>query len=133
VSDKLPDAVSELLASRVDSFEKLEVIVALHAARDRRMSVGELCTALKLPRDVVNQTTMELSRAALIAVASSGVVHLAPPTSSDAEAVAALMQVHAADRFLLVRALGELAVERIRNMASRTFAATRKPKKDDDV
>jgi hypothetical protein len=123
VDEKLPEAVTALLSTRVDSFEKLEVVVALHKAPGSTMTVGELCSALELPRDAIKEVAVELRAAALCELASNDQIRLAPATEQERAAVAELVKLHAEDRFSIVKALGQLAVERIRNMASRTFAA----------
>jgi hypothetical protein len=132
---KLPDAVNQLLATRIDSFEKLEVVLALHGAPGWTMSVGELCRVLKLPRDVVRQAAVELRGVALAQLTARGEVRLVPPTSHDQAAIAELVKLYADDRFSIVRALGDLAVERIRTLASNTFGGSlvlRERKKDNE-
>jgi len=133
---KLPDGVRELLASRIDSFEKLEVVVALHAAPRTTMTMDELCRALKLPRDSIRQAAMELRAVALVDLTSRGEVQLLPPTARDQQAVGELIRLYTEDRIVLVKTLGEIAVERIRGMASRAFADAfvlrKKPPKDGD-
>lgn len=132
----VPAGVRELLASRIDSFEKLEVVVALHGAPNRTMSVEELCRVLKIPRDAIREATMELRALALIELTSRGEVQLLPPTNRDQQVVTELVKLYDDDRFAIVKALGEIAVERIRGMASRAFADAfvlrKKPPKDRD-
>ena len=133
---KLPGVVRELLVSRIDSFEKLELVVALHAAPRTTMSVEDLCRALKMPRDTVRQAAMDLRAVALIDLTSRGEVQLLPPTSRDQQAIGELFRLYNEDRILLVQALGDIAVQRIRGMASRAFADAfvlrKKPPKDGD-
>ena len=136
MSTKLPDGVAELLADRVDSFEKLELIVALHAAPRATMSLDELCRTLKLARDVVREAALQLRAASLVELTSVDDVQLLPPTKSERAAVTDLVQVYADDRLALVKAMSELSVNRIRSMAARTFAEAfvirKKPPKGDD-
>ena len=131
---QLTAAVNELLTNRIDSFEKLEVIVALYGAPRSTMSVEELCRALKLSRDVIREAVVGLRGAALVELTNQGQVQLLPPTSRDHAAVVELVTLYNDDRLTLVKAIGENAVARIRNMASHAFADAfvirKKPPKD---
>ena len=134
MSSKLPDAVAELLASRVNSFEKLELIVTLHAAPRNTMSIETLCRHLKLSKDDVRRAAIELRSASLVALTSTGDVQLLPPTNHDHAAVAELVRTYQDDRLAVVTRMGEIALGRIRTMASKAFADAfvirKKPPKD---
>jgi hypothetical protein len=129
VSVDLPDAVVELLATRIDSFEKLDVVIALHAAPGATMTVHDLCSALKLPRDVVRQAAVELRGNTLVELTARGEVRLL--LDRDRVALSELVRLHAEDRFSVAKALGDLAVERIRNLASQTLVSGFVPRKSD--
>ncbi len=118
----LPSSVIELLTNRIDSFEKLELVVALHDAPRTTLSMDALAEVLKLRRSGVRQAAEALHAAALVDLLSSGEVQLLPPTNGDREAVAELVRLYHDDRITVITALGEIAVERIRTMASRVFA-----------
>lgn len=134
MTDNLPDGLRDLLVNRIDSFEKLELVVTLHAAPRSTMSVDDLCRVLKRSRDGVRQTAMELRAVSLVELTSRGELRLLPPTTRDNDAIAALVQLYRDDRVAIVRALGDLAMDRIRNLASRAFADAfvlkKKPPKD---
>ena len=136
MNENLPDGVIALLNSRIDSFEKLEVVVALHRAPGSRLRVDELCKALTLPRETIKQVTIELRTGMLCELTSDDEVRLVPLTEHERATVAELVKLYTEDRFAVVRALGQLAVERIRSLASRTFATAfiirRDKKKPDD-
>ncbi len=119
---KLPASVTELLTNRIDSFEKLELVIALHDAPRTSLSIEALAAALKLSRATVRQAAKELHESALVDLTSNGDVQLLPPTKRELEAVAELARLYREDRITVVTALGEIAVDRIRNMASRVFA-----------
>ena len=131
----LPSSVIELLTNRIDSFEKLELVVALHDAPRTTLSMDALAEVLKLRRSGVRQAAEALHAAALVDLLSSGEVQLLPPTNGDREAVAELVRLYHDDRITVITALGEIAVERIRTMASRVFADAfvirKKPRGDD--
>lgn len=118
----LPHGVRELLQSRINSFEKLELVVALHGAPRATMSIEQLANQLKTTRGIVQSAALELRTAALVEVTSAGEVHLIPPSSRDAAALDELVRCYRDDPFAVVKALGEIALERIRNMAAHAFA-----------
>jgi hypothetical protein len=125
--------VDELLANRVDSFEKLEIIIALHRARST-MSITDLVRDLKLSHDIVLQAVADLREVSLVDVSVGGDVQLLPPTSDDRAAVADLVRLYETDRLAIIKKLSEVALDRIRNMASRAFAdafVLRKKPKDE--
>lgn len=132
---KLPEPISELLENRIDSFEKLELIVALHEAPRTTMSVEELCRALKLPRDAIREAAVELRGVSLVVLTSRGDVQLLPPSNREHAAVTELVRIYRDDRLAVVKAMGEIALARIRNLASRAFAdafVIRKKRDDED-
>jgi len=122
LTSKLSDGVTELLTNRVDSFEKLELIVALQAAPRNTMSVDALCRQLKLSRDDIRQAAVELRRASLVELTSTGDVQLLPSTSHDHTAVTELVLLYEEDRLAVLKHMGEIALHRIRSMASTVFA-----------
>jgi DNA-binding transcriptional ArsR family regulator len=134
MSTTLPDGIRDLLANRIDSFEKLEIVVALHAAPRTTLSIEEMCRRLKLTRDTVRQATMELRGASLVVLTSAGDVQLLPPSERDHAILEQLVRLYDEDRFTVVKAMGEIALDRIRGMASRAFADAfvirKKPPKD---
>ncbi len=77
---KLPASVTELLTSRIDSFEKLELVVALHEAPRATMSTEALASALGLSRSTVRQAAEELNAGALVDLTSNGEIQLLPPS-----------------------------------------------------
>jgi predicted ArsR family transcriptional regulator len=123
------------LLQRVDTFEKLELIVLLCKARTA-MSIAELANRLKLEREVIRQAVIALRGAVLVDLTSDDRVQLMPPTGRDHDAVGDLVKVYDDDRLAVVKLLGEIAMQRIRNMASQAFADAfvlrKKPRGQDD-
>lgn len=119
---------------RISTFEKLELVVALHGSPRATSSIDELSRTLKLPKDAIRQTAIELRAAALVELTSRGEVQLLPPTEHDRAALAELVRLYAEDRMTIVKALGEIAMERLRSMAARAFSEAfilrKKPPKD---
>jgi hypothetical protein len=118
----LPHGVRELLQSRIDSFEKLELVNALHGAPRATMSLEQLATQLRTTQAAVRNAATELRAAALVEVTSAGEVQLIPPTSREVAALDDLIKCYREDQFAVVKALGEISLARIRNMAAHAFA-----------
>jgi biotin operon repressor len=122
MTTKLPEGVPDMLADRVDSVEKLEMVVALHDAAGRTMSVDRLCRALQLSRETVRQAVVELRAMAVVALTPRGEVRLLPLPSGDlADATIELVRLHMDDRDSLLTALDEIAVGRVRSTAAPPF------------
>jgi DNA-binding GntR family transcriptional regulator len=118
----VPEPVRELLATRVDSFEKLELVMTLLHAPGRTLSVPDLATALQIPRDVVRRLVMELRAASLVELTLRGQIQLQLPSPADERAFAELSRLYRSDPVHVIRLLSDIAMERIRTMASRAFA-----------
>jgi hypothetical protein len=112
-----------MLASRIDSFEKLEIVVALHRASHTTSTIDALALQLDQPRQTVREAALELQAGALVIVRSSGELQLLPLTAPDREAIAELVEIYETDRIGIVKALGEIGIDRLRTMAG---ALTRK-------
>lgn len=119
---KIPDGVRELLTHRIDSFEKLDIILALCKLDRRSSSIDHLATSLGLTPETVRDAAREMRSVSLIAVSSSGELQLLPPSSRDHAAVEELARIYEDDSFTVIKAMGEIAMGRIRNMAAGIFA-----------
>ena len=113
--------VRSLLENGVNTFEKLELIILLHGALRTVMSLAELTRRLGLESEVVRLAAAELRDAALVELSSTGELQLLPPTSRDYEAVNELVRLYEDDRLTIVKAIGEIAMGRIRTLASQAF------------
>ena len=105
----------------VDSFEKLELIMALRRGETRRASITDLAHALDLPRDELRRAVRELQAAGLLQLAHDEVT-LAPRAPDAQRAIDELAAVYDADKMVLVKAIAESSIERLRNLAGRAFA-----------
>lgn len=132
----LPPNVRRLLQNGIDTFEKLELVIMLRGAPRSVMSVSELAAGLKLERPVVRRAALELRAIALVDVTADDEVRLVAPTSRDFDSITELARLYQDDRLAVVKTLGEIAMERIRNMASQAFADAfvirKKPRGDGD-
>jgi len=129
----LPHAVHELLENRIDSFEKLELVLALAQAPRATLSIEELSRALTLSREDIRQVANELRGASLVHVTTNSELQLLPPTQREHTAIEQLVAAYREDRFAVVQAMAEISLARIRGLASRAFADAfiigKKPKK----
>jgi len=135
MSATLPPGVRDLLTHRIDSFEKLEVVLALRRAERAMSSIDQLALAIGLLPESVRDAVRELRGVSLVDVSSTGEIQLLPPSSRDHAAVEALAKAYEEDRFAIVKLMGEIAMGRIRSMAAQVFAdafVIRKSKKDGD-
>jgi Mn-dependent DtxR family transcriptional regulator len=130
VDSKLPDGVRELLTHRIDSFEKLEIVLALR--RPNTWSIANLAESLGLALEDVRDATRELRSVSLVELNRTGDVQLVPHGQG---AIEALAKAYADDRFTVIRIMGEIAMGRIRHMAAQVFADAfvlrKKPPKSD--
>ena len=130
----VPAPLLELLSSKVNSFEKLELVVALHAAPQSTSTIDVLSKRLGYSREALYEAAVELRSASLV-MFTSNEVQLAPPTDRERETLAKLVAAYENDRVAIIKALGEVALARIRNMASTVFAdafVIRKKRRDGD-
>jgi len=125
-------AIRRLLFAPLDSFEKLEVVVALYRASAHTSSVAALAKLCELSPDITSRTIDELARAGFVEGAE-GLTRLTAGTE-DLAAIGELVAVYDDDRIVIVRALSEISMDKIRRMAARTFADAfnlRKKREDD--
>jgi hypothetical protein len=138
VSNELSTELRDLLSRRVDSFEKVELVMALRAAPHSTLTVEELSTRTRIPRDVVRSMVVELRAANLVERADRDSVQLVLPSGVDEASIAELEATYASDPIRVMKFLSEIAMNRIRSMASRAFAdafifGKKKGDRDDDA
>lgn len=127
----LEPAIRKLLRGPLDTFEKLEVAVALVRAPGRALSLPELASATALTADQIQRGIDDLQAATLVNT-TGGLVQLAVRAADDA-AFAALADLHARDAPAIAVVMSELALDKIRGMAAHAFAEAfqTRHKKDD--
>jgi len=109
-----------LLSSSLDTFEKLEVALELARSPAHTSSIGELTTALQMPRDHIERGVQGLRDLCWLD-AAGGLLRLDPPPVA-APAFAALRRLYDEDRALIAQAISDVAMEKIRGMAARAFS-----------
>jgi DNA-binding GntR family transcriptional regulator len=131
VTSTLSPALRQLL-ERVSSFEKLELVIALRRAPAQQSTVHELARTLDVDRDEVRALVNELAGDGLLVASAGGEVTLA----AHAGAMDELAALYDADKLVLVKAIAERAMDRLRNLAGRAFAEAfvirKKPGGNDD-
>jgi hypothetical protein len=117
---ELDDGVRALLETRLDSFEKLEVVHALRASGG--MTPAALEAACRLSAETVEEVLISLQRVGLAepAPGPGGVIRLGG--ASQDPRFEAVMQLYETDRLRVLSVLSTLAMERIRHMAAQVFA-----------
>ncbi len=129
----VPSQVRRLLEDPLDTYEKLEVAVALWHAAAHTSSAREITTLTQLPIESVERALSELVAARFVELAG-GLARLVVP-AAQREHLRTLVELYEADRILFVRLLSEISMTKIRGMAARAFADAfqlrRKPEDDD--
>lgn len=126
MSDAVPPNVRALLEDRIDSFEKLQLVMALRDASESVMTLDELVGALPYSRDTLREIVAELTGANLVERTPRGAVKLVVSQPEQRAELEQLAELWTRDRVVVARTLSEIAVSRIRNMAEQAF--TPKPR-----
>jgi len=131
-----PD-LKELLSRRVESFEKVELVLALRNAPHNTLTIDELAASMHLPREILRRLVVDLRSSSLVDHTDKGAIRLTLVNGTDEAAISELATAYASDPILVMRFLSEVAMNRIRTMASRAFAdafiiGKKKGNRDDD-
>lgn len=115
----LSDRVRRLLLGAIDSFEKLELVIALHGS-DTPLKPEALESLVGSPIHVLRTALDELVADGLVERRSNGALWIAP--ACDRAALDELADVWANARVAVVEVMTARAVGRIRASAARAFA-----------
>jgi DNA-binding GntR family transcriptional regulator len=129
---QLDDGVRTLLVTKLDSYEKLEIMRVLREP-GRTMSRSELEAACRLSADTVDDALASLERSKL--VEHDPVNHTIRVGAAGADpCFATLMQTYDEDRAAVLAVLSSAVMQRLRGMAARAFAEAFviRKKRDDD-
>jgi hypothetical protein len=127
----LPEELRDLL-ERVDSFEKIEVMALAVRHEGTPLTIDGLAESLRLSSELVDSAAGELVGAGLLRNGADGTVTYTAAGQGRDAAVRALVRLYADDRLLVVRAMTQVAMDRLRSSAARVFAdafVVRKPSK----
>ena len=126
-SDAPSPGLRRLLSTKLDTFEKVELVGLLAKRANRQDTVTELARALQVGHEILERLAIDLGRTGLVVVAD-GTVRL---VASAAE-LASIEEGAQMEPRKLMSLLSAVALDRIRGMAARSFADafTLRKKKD---
>jgi hypothetical protein len=115
----LPEGARRLLLGPVDSFEKLEVLLALREAAGASLTLAALAARAFTRIEQTEQAIVELAAAGLVEELADGTWRAGP---AEAAALDELATAWTARRPAVLKAMTGRAVGRIRASAARAFA-----------
>ncbi len=119
-----------LLETKLDTFEKLELVAVLAKLPDMTASFDEVARELQVGSDVLRRVATDLARTGFVELAGDQITL----TAQDHE-LQTIAEGASLDPRTVIRILSSIALDRIRGMAARSFAdafALRKKKDDGD-
>ena len=121
-----------LLETKLDTYEKLELVVVLSRLEGSTGTVNDLARELQVGQDVLRRLANDLSRTGLVDVDPDDKVKLVA-TPAELETIAEGAQFYESSPRKVISLLSAIAMDRIRGMAARSFADafTLRKKKDD--
>lgn len=123
-------SLRRLLETKLDTYEKLELVVVLSSRPDMTGTTDELARELQVGHDVLKRLAADLTRTGLVAVDGDALRLVASAT--ELPTIAEGAQLYQSDRNQVIQMLSAIAMDRIRGMAARSFADafTLRKKKD---
>lgn len=122
LSTVLSSSLRELLDAHVDSFEKLEVVMAMRRAPGQRCTMQQLTASHEIDRDDLRTVVGQLCASGIAREPAPGELALDPRTPELRGALDELEALYDGDRLALVKTIAESAMNRLRNLAGRAFA-----------
>jgi hypothetical protein len=120
VSSPITKSIRAFIDAHIASFEKLDLLIALQRASDRGATVRELMDTMNITRDEMNDLLRELVAEGLVIEAEESFT--LQPRESDESTLTELLRVYESNKALLVTAIAESAMDRLRTLAGRAFA-----------
>jgi hypothetical protein len=117
-----------LLETKLDTYDKLELVVLLSKRAEMQASMAELERELQVGHDVLKRLAGEIARTRLLEITDEQVRLVATPDELEAIAEGAGLEPRK-----VISLLSSIALDRLRGMAARAFADafTLRKKKDD--
>jgi hypothetical protein len=115
---RLPAELHTVLATLVDSLEKVELVWLLSNARGP-MPLAELERRAQFDDNIFRETVDDLVRSKVV---RNGGASIGLALRAQTDDLQALMRVYAEDRIAIMEALMSISIDRIRVMAAHTFA-----------
>jgi hypothetical protein len=124
MSEELEDMLGPLLRDHVDSYEKLETVLAVRA-RSRPIALGDVATLLRLTQGDAKRTLSALCASGLLVQQADG--HFAEAEGALVRArIDALVQAYQDDSLSVVSRLSRQALVRLRRSAAFQNSAARR-------
>jgi hypothetical protein len=120
-------ALRRLLETKLDTYEKLELVVVLSKRPGMEAPIAELARELQVGHDVLKRLADEVARAGLVEITGDQIRLVA-----EAGDLALITEGAALEPRKVISLLSSIALDRIRGMAARSFADafTLRKKKD---
>jgi hypothetical protein len=130
--DQPSPGLRRLLETKLDTYEKLELVVVLSRRDGATATLGDLARELQVGDDVLKRLATDLSRSGLVAI-QKDLLQLAA-TPAELPVIEEGAQLYQSDRGKVISLMSTIAMDRIRGMAARSFADafTLRKKKDTD-
>jgi len=121
-------ALRRLLETKLDTFEKLELVVVLSKRPGMTATFDDVARELQVGSDVLRRVAADLARSGLVELEGDQVT--LTPADGELQMIAEGAQL---EPRAVMRLLSSIALDRIRGMAARSFADafTLRKKKDD--
>jgi DNA-binding MarR family transcriptional regulator len=124
--DRVPDDVRALLRERIESYEELEVLLALERDRSAERTAEELSAAQRIAPALAEAAVRALESRGLLAgrrgSAHGSCYRYSPATPALDAAVRGLVRVYAEQPISIIKIMSENAIQRVRTGAVRAFA-----------
>ncbi|MBA3392723.1 MAG: hypothetical protein H0T89_08770 [Deltaproteobacteria bacterium] len=132
VSSSPSSGLRRLLETKLDTFEKLELVLRLRDCPAVTCSITELARQLQVGHEVLRRVITEVVRTGIVEQFAEDEVRLVAD-EDDLEAITEGAALFASDRTAAIALFSTIAMDRIRGMAARSFADafTFRKKKDD--
>ncbi|MBZ0238767.1 MAG: hypothetical protein K8M05_41035 [Deltaproteobacteria bacterium] len=124
--------IQRLLETTIDSFEKLEIVRCLWKRDTAPWSTERLGERVGTAADHIATSLDELTDAGIVRATVRGREYVASKGGAHDARIEQLLALYEEDPLAIMRVINEIAVQRIRSMAARTFADSflmRRPKK----
>ncbi len=139
--DRLPEDVRALLRDRIESYEELEILLALERMPGAGKTAEELSAAVRVDLPLVERAVRALESRRLIERRSTAprgterepIYVYAPATPALDDTVRALAKAYAEQPIPIIKVMSENAIQRVRTEAARAFSEAfilRKDKND---
>jgi hypothetical protein len=121
-SPSVTPQLRQLLEDAVNSFEKLEVVRRLWRKHEVSWSLDRLSDEIVVPRDRLALVLAELQDQGVVIAGPARGEYRASTRGPRADLIEAMIALFERDPLAILPIINELALERIRGMAARTFA-----------